>query len=276
MTISNHKNTHPRRTQILACGLWHPTERTCAVICALVSRMSGDVLDDDTPPQAALLSTVSVLKTNITRIKQAEKALPPGFITTVPTNVDALPAGCLRRGYSHLAAVPSLARIWATLSSIQRGRCSRTWMHTFGPHMLSRWLQWLTVMGRICVWFLVLPDVINHHDQPLLSIVMVNHVYQPSWYIISIKGVDKPLLSAIPWNHCHRLLPTTINHDHSCPFQVVENHYQRILTHRQLGMFIKYQLVSLLSITNHDSHSPFAVLSHHFYCQHLNIIVSLN
>eukprot|EP00438_Fugacium_kawagutii_P017172 Skav229163 [mRNA] locus=scaffold1381:228696:229958:- [translate_table: standard] len=106
---------------LVSFGLRHPSERTCAVICALVARSDG--LEGDTPRQVALLSTVkSVLKTNITGAKQAGTPLPGGYLTSLPADTGNLPLA-LRTRFDlvvspvEVAPVLELAFSWALRST---------------------------------------------------------------------------------------------------------------------------------------------------------------
>ena len=106
---------------LVTFGLRHPTERTCAVICALIARNDG--MEADTPRQVALLATVkSVLKTSITRAKQAGMSLPGGYLAVLPADPGNLPQA-LRSRFDlvvspvELVPVMHLAHSWALRAS---------------------------------------------------------------------------------------------------------------------------------------------------------------
>lgn len=106
---------------LVSFGLRHPSERTCAVVCALVSRNDG--MEGDAPRQVALLATVkSVFKTCITRAKQAGTPLPGGYLAVLPADPGNLPQA-LRSRFElvaspvEVAPVLELAFAWALRSS---------------------------------------------------------------------------------------------------------------------------------------------------------------
>ena len=106
-------------------GLRNPSERSMATLAALVGHGSPEMQQAER--QISLLATVkSVLKTQITRAKQMQIALPPGgFLKDLPYSGSDLPAGflefCFPNGFTRppfdLELVAQAARVWPMRST---------------------------------------------------------------------------------------------------------------------------------------------------------------
>lgn len=72
---------------LVELGLRHPSERTLAVVASLVAACTAEPIANEISRQTAVLATVkSVARTNITRAKQLQQALPAGYINVLPRN----------------------------------------------------------------------------------------------------------------------------------------------------------------------------------------------
>eukprot|EP00435_Cladocopium_sp_Y103_P028547 s3436_g7.t1 len=78
---------------LVRMGLRHPSERTQALVAAMVTGMAGDFMEHDCSRQTGLLTTVkSVLKQRTTRARVNDVPIPGGYVEQLPSTFDALPA----------------------------------------------------------------------------------------------------------------------------------------------------------------------------------------
>ena len=100
---------------LVALGLRHPSEKTFAVLSALIAITGNEQMDDDVLRQTALLSTCkSVVRTKIIKAKQLLTALPGGYLLELPATLDGLPQPLRDQFFANgLPEAPlDLNRVW--------------------------------------------------------------------------------------------------------------------------------------------------------------------